>query len=78
MSLYNLLIWMICIRLFFYGLICSFFACFSVFVCCAIASGQGNLITEHQETLERIPNGNYVKKFLKKKSRKFNPNDHEC
>ena len=67
---------MICIRLFFYGLICSFFGCFSVFVCCAIASGQGNLITEHQDRLERIPNGT-VKRFLKKKSKVFNPNDHE-
>lgn len=39
-KIYNLFIWMICIRFFFYGLICFFFGCFSVFICCALATGQ--------------------------------------
>lgn len=65
-DLYNLMIWMICIRLFIYGMICSFFACFSVFVCCAIASGQGSLITEHhQDQFDLKTSSKRVKRFLK-------------
>lgn len=44
-KLYEVLIAMVCIRLFFYALICFFFGCFSVFVCLAIFSGQTNIIS---------------------------------
>lgn len=66
-DLYNLMIWMICIRLFIYGMICSFMACFSVFVCCAIASGQANLInSEHQDQqFDFQASSKRVKRFLK-------------
>ena len=67
---------MVCIRLFFYALICIFFGCFSVFVCLAIFSGQTQIITQHQATLERMTPSR-VKKFLKKQAKKFNPNDKE-
>lgn len=75
-KLYEVLIAMVCIRLFFYALICVFFACFSVFVCLAIFSGQTNRITQHQATLERMTPSS-VKKFLKKQAKKFNP-DTQC
>mmetsp|Transcript_4230 Transcript_4230/g.7179 ORF Transcript_4230/g.7179 Transcript_4230/m.7179 type:complete len:115 (+) Transcript_4230:754-1098(+) len=39
-KLYEVYVSMICIRLAFYALICFFFGCISVFMCCAIASGQ--------------------------------------
>ena len=44
-KLYDIMITMICIRLFFYSVICSFFGCMSIAVCCAIASGQQHIIT---------------------------------
>lgn len=75
-KLYEVLIAMVCIRLFFYALICFFFGCFSVFVCLAIFSGQTNMITQHQATLERMTPSS-VKTFLKKQAKKFNPNDAE-
>lgn len=73
---YSLLIWMLCIRLFFYMMICSFFMCFSVFVCCAIASGQYNIISDNHANLDRIPEG--MKRFLKSRAKFFNPNDNEA
>mmetsp|Transcript_12860 Transcript_12860/g.19930 ORF Transcript_12860/g.19930 Transcript_12860/m.19930 type:complete len:92 (-) Transcript_12860:245-520(-) len=71
-SLYETFISMICIRLFFYALICSFFACMSVFVCCAIASGQQHIISVNQERIERVTPV-HVKRLLKRTAKKFNP-----
>ena len=47
-KLLDLLITMICIRLLFYALICVFFGFISIAACCAIASGQQHIITQHQ------------------------------
>ena len=47
-KLLDLLISMLCIRLFFYALICAFFGFISIAACCAIASGQQHIITQLQ------------------------------